>query len=120
MLSFILGLIDPVTRIADKLAGAYAARQNAQTEQDRIRADEQIKALEARRDVMIAESGQGWNAAMRFALALGPCVFLLKVFIWDKVLKLGSTDDLSENLWLVVTAVIGFYFLYDITARLKR
>lgn len=120
MLSFLIGLIDPISRIAGKIADVKVEQAKALTDQERIHAEERVKSLEARRDVLVSESGARWNGIMRFALALGPCVFLLKIFIWDKVLKLGTTDDLSDNLWYVVTAVIGFYFLYDIAARLKR
>lgn len=124
MMAFI-GLLfkffDPIARITDKIVDLQVKKADAKTEQERIAADERVKALEARRDVMVAEGALGWlNPIMRFVLALGPAVFLLKVFIWDKVLKLGTTDGLDANLWHVVIAVIGFYFLYDIAARFKR
>lgn len=120
ILSFIFKFFDPIARITDKIIDLQIKKSDAKTEQERIAADERGRSLEARRDVMIAEAGLGLNAWMRFALAVGPAAFLLKVFIWDKVLKLGSTDALDANLWQVVIAVIGFYFLYDIAARWKR
>jgi hypothetical protein len=74
---------------------------------------------------------------MRMALAMGPALVLLKLFAWDKVV--GSfygctgdvarhmtdcttfrTDALDEHQWLVIAAVVAFYFAYDITSRLKR
>lgn len=120
-LAAIFKFFDPIARITDKIVDLQVKKADAKTEQERISADERTKALEARRDVMMAEGALGWlNPAMRFALAVGPAVFLLKVFIWDKVLKLGATDPLDSNLWQVVIAVIGFYFLYDIAARIKR
>ncbi|MGD9729563.1 MAG: 3TM-type holin [Nitrospiraceae bacterium] len=119
-LAAIFKFFDPIARITDKIVDLQIKKADAKTEQERIAADERTKALEAKRDVMIAEAGLGLNAYMRTAIALGPAVFLLKVFIWDKVLKLGSTDNLSPELWNVVVAVVGFYFLYDIAARFKR
>jgi hypothetical protein len=110
----------PLANITNKIIDLQIKKADAKTEQERIAADERLKTLEARRDVMVAEAGLGLNAWMRFALAVGPAAFLLKVFIWDKVLKLGTTDALDANLWQVVIAVIGFYFLYDIAARWKR
>lgn len=120
ILSAIWKFFDPISRITDKIIDLQIKRADAKTEQERIAADERVQALEARRDVMIAEASLGLNAWVRTAIAIGPTVYLLKIFIWDKVLKLGSTDALDTNLWQVVIAVIGFYFLYDIAARWKR
>lgn len=122
ILTAIFKFFDPIAKITDKIVDLQIKKADAKTEQERIAADERIKGLEARRDVLIAEGPIAGllNAGMRFALAIGPACFLLKVFIWDKVLKLGTTDALDSNLWQVVIAVIGFYFLYDIAARFKR
>jgi hypothetical protein len=120
ILATIFKFFDPIARITDKIVDLQVKKADAKTEQERISADERTKALEARRDVMIAESGLAVNAYMRTAIAIGPAIYLLKIFIWDKVLKLGTTDALDSNLWQVVIAVIGFYFLYDIAARWKR
>lgn len=120
ILSAIFKFFDPIARITDKIVELQIKKADARTEQERIAADERSKALEAKRDVMIAEAGLGLNTYMRTAIAIGPAIYLLKIFIWDKVLKLGSTDALDSNLWQVVIAVIGFYFLYDIAARWKR
>ncbi len=119
-LAAIFKFFDPIARITDKIVDLQIKKSDAKTEQERIAADERVKALESRRDVMVAESGLAVNAYMRTAIAIGPAIYLLKIFIWDKVLKLGTTDALDSNLWQVVIAVIGFYFLYDIAARWKR
>lgn len=116
----LLKFFDPIARITDKIVDLQLKKADAETEQERIAADERVKTLEARRDVMVAEAGLGINAWMRTAIAFGPTIYLLKIFIWDKVLKLGTTDNLSDDLWKVVVAVVGFYFLYDIAARFKR
>jgi hypothetical protein len=120
ILATIFKFFDPIARITDKIVDLQIKKADAKTEQERIAADERVKALESRRDVMVAESGLAVNAYMRTAIAIGPAIYLLKIFIWDKVLKLGTTDALDSNLWQVVIAVIGFYFLYDIAARWKR
>jgi hypothetical protein len=120
ILSWIFKFFDPISRITDKIVELQIKKADAKTEQERIAADERTKALEAKRAVLVAEAGLGVNAFMRTLIALGPTVYLLKIFIWDKVLKLGVTDNLSDDLWKVVVAVVGFYFLYDIAARMKR
>ena len=120
MLSIILGLVNPLGTIAGKIADAYAARQQAQTDTERIHADERIKTLEARRDVLIAESGSRLNTFIRAGFALPFVLYNAKLVLWDKVLGLGATDGLSPELFQIELACIGFYFLYDITARFKR
>lgn len=123
MLAFLFALINPLAGVAKSIAQYKIAQQSALTDQERIHAQEMVQTLQARRDVMIAEagSGYGWiNALMRGLLAFGPMVYLNKIYIWDKVLGWGSTDRLDDHLWNVVMAVVGFYFLYEITARWKR
>lgn len=100
--------------IASKIADAYMAKQDAKTQQERVAAEERIKTLEARRDVMVAEGGSRLNSLMRAFIACGPAVYLFKIFIIDKVLcSTCTTDPLSEPLWEVVRWVLGFYFLVE-------
>lgn len=126
MWGLILGLINPISGIVKDIADAKVQLAKAETDEERVHAQERIGTLQARRDVMVAEAGgpYGWiNAMMRGLLALGPTVLLLKIFIYDKALGQwtdGSTDALDPNLWQVVTVVLGFYFLDSIVARFKR
>lgn len=119
----VVGALNPISKITGQIADVKIARAKADTDDKRIAADERIKSLEARRDVLVAESGSRINTFMRFALAFGPMLYLNKIFVWDKVLGPitgGTTDPLDTNLWSVVIAVVSFYFLYDIAARWKR
>jgi hypothetical protein len=116
----LLGLADPISRIAGKIADARVASIQASTDKERIEQEERIKALEARRDVLKAESDGRVNGIIRALLAAPVVVFLWKVIIWDKVLALGTTDDLSENLWYVTMMVLGFYYVHWTVGRLKR
>jgi len=116
----LLGLADPISRIAGKIADARIASIQASTDKERIEQEERVKALEARRDVLKAESDGRVNGIIRALLAAPIVVFLWKVIIWDKVLALGTTDDLSENLWYVTMMVLGFYYVHWTVGRLKR
>lgn len=116
----LLGLADPISRIAGKIADARIASIQASTDKERIEQEERVKALEARRDVLKAESDGRVNSIIRALLAAPIVVFLWKVIIWDKVLALGTTDDLSENLWYVTMMVLGFYYVHWTVGRLKR
>jgi hypothetical protein len=120
---WLLGLIDPISRVINGLTEARKAEANAKTDQERIHAQERIKALEAKRDVLVAEANDVSNRRMRMFIAFGPALYLNKIFVWDKVLgpiTHGRTDPLDENLWWVISAVIGFYFLAEASRFIAR
>jgi hypothetical protein len=60
------------------------------------------------------------NQIIRALLAAPVIAFLWKVIIWDKVLGLGTTDDLSEKLWYVTMMVLGFYYVHWTVGRFGR
>ncbi len=90
MWSMLLGLIpgafSTINGITNAIANERLALISAKTDQDRIESQERINSLQAKRDLMIAESHSPWNGLMRFILALGPAAILLKFFAWDKVI----------------------------------
>lgn len=139
LLGLLTGLAGPISALGGKLADLWLARQKATTDYERAAIDRQIQESHDRQAVLVAEAGSrlagGLNASMRFLIALGPMLLLNKYFIWDKVIGsfwdcAGSkgllprcdhftTDGLDSNLWWVVMAVIGFYFLYSIVDKVK-
>lgn len=122
-MGFLLGLLNPLGAITKSIAQAYAAKQNAETDQERIQSEQQIKTLEARRDVMVAEARNPGNVIMRGLLALPPAFVIAKILIWDKALGQwtgGHTDSISPDLWHIVMIVYGFYFLDNIVRRVAR
>lgn len=120
MLAFLMGLIDPVSRITQGIIDWQTKKLVAQTDTQRIEADQNIAQLQARRDVLIAESKSPWNVLARMALMIGPCFYVAKIFIWDKMLGLGSTDDLTPNEWYLVFVVYGFYFLDSMKGIIRK
>jgi len=116
----LLGLADPISRIGKSIADARIAAMQASTDKEKIEQEERVRALEARRGVMEREADGKINQIIRALLAVPVIVFLWKVIIWDKVLALGTTDDLSENLWYVTMMVLGFYYIHWTVGRLKR
>lgn len=119
MIGWLLGLINPLERISNKLVDAYAERQNAQTEQQRIAADERISTLEARKAVIIQAQSDPMERWVRIGFALPFMIFLWKLVVWDKVLGWGSTDDLSSDLWAILYIVLGGYFVDTIVRRFR-
>jgi hypothetical protein len=126
MLSFLASL--GIGTIIRQLASAYEAKQKAATDVERIAAEERIKTLEAKleakRAVLVAEGGlTRINAYVRAVIGLEVAFLLGKILVWDKALGQwtgGKTDALDPNLWQVVMAVIGFYFLYEAATAVTR
>lgn len=125
-LTALLGIVDPITKITRAIADTKIAIETSKTDRERIHSEESLRTLELRRSVMVAEASNPTaarlNSAMRFFIAIGPAMYLNKIFLWDKVI--GSfagytqdsftTDPLNDpNLANVMAAVLGFYFLYD-------
>jgi hypothetical protein len=121
LLSLLPAVFTTINGVTNAISNERLKLIDAKTEQERIATQERITSLQAKRDVMVAESqGSKLNASMRFILALGPCIFLTKIFLYDKVLGWGSTDSLDPNLWNVVMATIGFYFLAETAVNVTR
>jgi hypothetical protein len=112
--AILLGLIDPVARITEQIVKARALTLDAATQQEKIRSEERVKSLEARRDVLIAESGSRINSLVRLGFALPFLAYNGKLVVWDKILGLGSTDPLSEHLMMIEGLTLSFYFMHDI------
>lgn len=127
-LGALIGLIDPISRIAGKIADAKMASIQATTDKEKIAADERIRALEDRRSVLIAESTTPINAIVRACASLGPIAYTTKILLWDKVIgsfagytpNVFRTDDITPEQWKLIAAVFAYYFLYDITGRIMR
>ena len=121
LLSLITGpFIDSALKLTGQIIDWQKKKLDAITEQERIEADEHIKTLQAQRDVQVAEAGSGINAFMRLAFAVPPAIYLAKLYVWDKVLKLGTTDPLSPMMENVLWTVVGFYFLQWTVSRTAR
>lgn len=120
LLGLIPGLFNTVNGITNAIANERLAVISAKTDQERIAAQERLNTLQAQRDVLVEDAKHSkLDVIMRFAIAVGPAAFLTKIFLWDKVIgsftsdNIWKTDPLDSNLWGVITAVVGFYFLYS-------
>lgn len=111
MLGFLISLVNPLTKIANGLVEAKARKLDAKTEQERIEADVLILQLEARQSVLIAEQGPWMTRMIRPLFALPFIIYNFKVIVYDKVLGLGVTDDLSASYWQLQMVIFGAYFL---------
>jgi len=131
MLSFLLGipalisgLFGTINGITNAIANEKIAAITAKTEQEQIAANERVSQLQQQRDVLIADTAHSsLDLYIRSLIAIGPASYLLKIFLWDKVLASwtnGTTDPLDPNLWSVVMVVLGFYFLSATSTTIAR
>lgn len=113
----------PLEKITDAITQWQIAKYKATTDATKIDADEHIATLQAKRDVLIAESGDKINRTVRALMAIPVVILLWKLIIFDNVFGqwLGwRTEQLSTDVWVIVLTVIGFYFVDSIAARFKR
>ena len=96
---------------------AYRAKLDAGNASERIAADEMVKRLDvqaaAEADnarLLIAEQGRWYTAAVRPMFALPFVLFNCKIVVFDRMLGLGATPELSANLLRIEAIVIAGYF----------
>lgn len=112
----IKGLLGLGTSIVSALADAKIAMINAKTDEERIRAAEQIAKLEIQ-----ARTHGRIESVVRAAFAAPFVVFVWKAVVWDKVLQYGITDPLSRSgtstLDYLLMGIVSYYFLYSFVRR---
>jgi hypothetical protein len=115
-----LGIFTGAGGITEQLKDAYEIKKNAETQTEVIKANSEIKFLEARKAIIIAEQHSALTAWIRPALAFPVVVFWMKIVIWDLVLGLGATDNPSEHVWWYLTLIPSAYFLVRPFEKGKR
>lgn len=100
-----------IASIGKQLTDAYALKLKAQNDHERLEADKLIATLEAQQAVLVSEQGSWATRWVRPAFALPFVVYIWKLVIYDKVLGMGATDNLSPELWQLMMVVFGAYFL---------
>lgn len=114
------GLFTTVNGITQALSNERIALINATTDREKIEIGERISSLQAQRDVLVADSAKSSvDMWVRVGMAVPPMLYVGKVFVWDKVLGLGSTDGLSPQEWYLVYVAYGFYFVHSTVGLFK-
>lgn len=123
VLGSLTGLGGAIRDITASITNLQIAKVNAASDQEKAKIDADLAEAHDRRAVLIAEAGSRINAIMRGAMALPTVILLWKLEVYDKAFGQwtgGHTDPLGDNLWKVITAVIAFYFIYDMAAKFKK
>jgi hypothetical protein len=115
------GLFQTINSITNAIANEKIALLKAQTEEDKVASQERINTLEAKRAALLADSQHSsLDMWIRAGLSIGPATYITKIFLWDKVLKMGVTDPVTSDQWQVLMAVVGFYFVYSGAVSVAR
>lgn len=94
--------------LSRSLANAYAAKQNATTEQERIKSEVDIAVLNTRQANRAL--GGRLTAIIQGSWAAPFILYRAKLLVWDKMLGLGVTDPLSPELLALELRIVTFYF----------
>lgn len=105
--------LNPLNAITDGIVRWQIAKENAKTDKDRIEAEVNIKALEAKRDVQVAATVHDKWWSPRTLIGYTVFLFLFKLFVWDTVLGLGVTAYPGSLIMEITTAVVAFYFVAE-------
>ena len=110
-MNFLLSLINPLKTITQEIARYQIEKLKADTDEKRLEYDERIKTLESRKQIILQAQSDPVERWIRVLFAVPFIVYIWKLVIWDKVLGLGVTDDLSDNLWYIMMTVLMGYFI---------
>ena len=141
ILGILTGLAGPISAISGHIKDLQLAKINASNTSQRLAFDQEIAEASNRKAILVAEAGNriagGINATIRGFAALCAISVIWKLMFWDKVMgsfngctgegarRLAEcnsyrTDPLDVYQWSVITAVIAFYFGYDMLARSRK
>lgn len=101
-------LIDPISKVANEIAKWKQKEADAKTEAERIAAQERIRTLEIRQSELARDP---FAPLIRAAFAFPFVIYINKLVLWDKVMKLGTTDPLTGVLPGILSGIVTFYFL---------
>jgi hypothetical protein len=124
MLKLLLSLVSgPLTAISSDLKEAYITKEKAQTDKEKLDADERVSILEARKTSILAAQSDPLERFVRIGLAFPFVVYINKLVLWDKVLSYwtnSSTDNLSPDLKQIMMIILGGYFIDTAVKRITR
>jgi hypothetical protein len=109
LLSWVTG--GGLSGVADRIGDAYERKLQAQTDSEKMQIDAEIATLTLQQQVLIAEQANWLTRWIRPAFALPFVIYDFKIVVWDKVLKLGTTDPLSSEFWQLQMIVFGAFFI---------
>lgn len=134
ILGFITGLAGPLSQVASSIFDLQKAKLNTASDIQKAKINADLEEANNRKAVLLAEAGNrltgGLNAFTRFAMVVGPISYIMKYYLYDKVIGafVGcagktphallevcykyQTDDLNTQMAVVLTGAVAFYLLW--------
>jgi len=134
-LGLLTGLAGPIAQATASIADLLKAKANAKSNTDIADINRQLEEAHDKRAILVAMAGNRFTATlaaiMAFGFALGPMLYTLKYYGYDKVYGslfgcAGShpvrsadfcatfiTDPLEPTMASVLIAAVGFYLFYN-------
>lgn len=129
ILTTLTGLGTTASSISKNITDLKMKQVEATSNTERAKLEAEIQSLQFKKDVLVANAGNRMFTIATFALALGPISYVLKYYLWDKVIasfvgcngqaakliegcQSYATDPISPEMAVAMTAVIGFFLLY--------
>lgn len=117
MLSLILGWLAPlVPGLAKSAIDAYSKKLDSENTAEKIaadlaakQADIDLQRQQLEQAVLTSEEGK-WGPWVRWGFAFPFVLFNAKAIVWDRMLHMGYTDQLSPELLALEQIVIAAYF----------
>ena len=97
--------------LAAELRKAHEASLKADTDEAKLEAEQKMQLVAMRVEAQTRGAGSRTAKFVRASFALPFAVYVNKIVLYDKVLKLGTTDPLGAFLEGAFLIVLTFYFL---------
>src|SRR6476646_3835872 len=119
MLSTVLGWLGNLLGgpFAKAAVDAYRAKLTAENTSEKIAADLAAREMSVEQrerelavEVAVAEQGRWYTALPRPLFAFAFIIYVWKAVVWDKVLGLGTTEELSGDVSQWAMIVLSAYF----------
>lgn len=110
-------IFDTVESLGQKIADLKIARLNAETNQEKLRLDAEIRSLELRQSALVEQSKGKYGLLViipQFLLGMAVVVVMWKIVVYDQALGQwtgGFTHKLGDDVWQFIKIVTGFYFV---------
>lgn len=106
----LLDFLNPLNAITDGIVKWQIAKEQAKNDETRIRAEVEIKNLEARRDLAVAAAVNDRWWSPRVLIGWIIVIFLFKLYIIDTVLGISITPYPGSLVMEITGVVVAFYF----------
>lgn len=107
----LLGFLNPLKPIYDEIKGAISEVQRAQTDKERLAAQERLEYLRQQATVQVAAMQHDRWFSARNLISYSVAFYVAKLFVWDTVLGLGVTQNPGDIVNWIAAEVIAALFV---------